>query len=114
MNITEHHQGRFSIYRITGRVDTLNASELDQRLTTGLANGSQHVILDCGNLEYITSTGMGVLFKIAQYLQRDNGTMVVCALAEYLREVFEIAGEIIGLGSYLPQVNTLDDALQVA
>jgi anti-sigma B factor antagonist len=47
------------------------------------------------------------LNKSAKRLKRDKGKVVLCAMEDYVREVFEIAG----FDTFLPIVATMDDAV---
>jgi anti-sigma B factor antagonist len=42
-------------------------------------------------------------------MKSGNGRFVLCAMADYVREIFEIAG----FDRFLPIVPTLDDALKI-
>ena len=48
-----------------------------------------------------------MLNKTAKRLKPDEGKVVLCAMEDYVREVFEIAG----FDSFLPIVSGLDEAL---
>jgi len=50
------------------------------------------MIFNLENMEYISSAGIRVMLKIAKELKRRKGIVVLCALQDYVKEVFHIAG----------------------
>jgi anti-sigma B factor antagonist len=92
---------------LDGRLDSHTSVEFDEKMFASIDTGTRRVIVDCGKLDYITSAGLRVLNKTAKRLKKEKGAIVLCALEEYVREVFEIAG----FDTFLPIVNDLDEAL---
>lgn len=81
--------GRAAI-RLTGRLDTVTAPELDALVRGGL-DGIDELTLDCAGLEYISSAGLRVLLSAEKLMQRRGG-MRVKNVNETVREVFELTG----------------------
>ena len=75
---------------ITGRVDTITAPALDKTINENLGE-IKSLILDCKNLEYISSAGLRVLLSTQKKLQQ-KGTMKLKNVREEVMEVFEITG----------------------
>jgi len=107
MQITENKEADLSIFKLDGRLDSHTSVEFDEKMFNSIDTGTRRVIVDCGKLDYITSAGLRVLNKTAKRLKKEKGAIILCALEEYVREVFEIAG----FDTFLPIVNNLDDAL---
>ena len=53
---------------------------------------SQSVILDIGELSYISSAGLRVILLIARTLRAKEATFTICSPTESIREIFEISG----------------------
>ena len=75
---------------IMGRLDTITAPALDKTINENLGE-IKSLILDCKNLEYISSAGLRVLLSTQKKLQQ-KGTMKLKNVREEVMEVFEITG----------------------
>jgi anti-sigma B factor antagonist len=78
------------VLEITGRLDTITAPALDKTINENLGE-IKSLILDCKNLEYISSAGLRVLLSTQKKLQQ-QGTMKLKNVREEVMEVFEITG----------------------
>ena len=76
--------------KIIGRLDTTTAPELEAAID-GCAAGIKELILDCGELEYVSSAGLRVILK-AQKMMNAQGSMKLCKVNETIMEVFDITG----------------------
>ena len=75
---------------LEGRLDTITAPELDAKINE-VVDDANKLILDLGNLEYISSAGLRVLLGAAQAMD-GKGDMVVRNLTKSVMEVFELTG----------------------
>jgi len=108
VEIIEEIQDDISIYRLKGRLDSNTAQGLEEKLFQAISDGSKRMIVDFNNLNYISSDGIRVILIATKAIKREEGQIMFCYMHDYVKEVFEIAG----LGSVLPIVATLDDALK--
>lgn len=76
--------------KIIGRLDTTTAPELEATVD-GCIAGLKDLVMDCSELEYVSSAGLRVILK-AQKLMNAQGTMKVIHVNETIMEVFEITG----------------------
>ena len=76
--------------KIIGRLDTTTAPELEATVD-GCIAGLKGLVMDCSELEYVSSAGLRVILK-AQKLMNAQGTMKVMNVNETIMEVFEITG----------------------
>ena len=76
--------------KIIGRLDTTTAPELEATVD-GCIAGLKELVMDCSELEYVSSAGLRVILK-AQKLMNAQGTMKVIHVNETIMEVFEITG----------------------
>ena len=76
--------------KIIGRLDTTTAPELEATVD-GCIAGLKDLVMDCSELEYVSSAGLRVILK-AQKLMHAQGTMKVMNVNETIMEVFEITG----------------------
>jgi len=68
------------------------------------------MIIDFENLDYISSAGLRIILKTAKELKRNHGDIVLCAMQDYVKEVFEISG----LDTFLSITQTMEQALAKA
>ena len=109
MEIIEEIQDDISIYRLKGRLDSNTSQKLEEKLFQAISDGSKRMIVDFKDLNYISSDGIRVILIAAKAIKREEGQIMFCCMRDYVKEVFEIAG----LGSLLPVVAAMDDALKV-
>lgn len=83
-------QGKLSL-KVSGRLDTTTAPQLEEALNSSLA-GVSHLIMDFSNLKYISSAGLRVLLSAHKTMKQQEGAMVVRGANEEVREVFTITG----------------------
>ena len=88
VDITMHqNQGELTV-RVSGRLDTLSAPELEEALETA-PDDIQKLIFDFSALEYITSAGLRVILDAYQCMENAGG-MVVRNVCPDVMKVFQI------------------------
>ena len=88
----EPHDGP-AILRVTGSVDATSAGDFEQRVGQLLElDTDRQVLMDCGALEYVSSSGLRVLMVLLKKLTARRGALALCGLQEPVRNVFEISG----------------------
>lgn len=108
MEIQEKKLNGTGIIRVEGRLDSKTSPEFEEKIAEVIENGTRNIILDFESLGYISSAGLRIILKTAKELKRMEGKLVLCALQDYVREVFEISG----FDSFLLIVPTVDDAME--
>lgn len=78
------------IIEVGGRLDTITAPVLEQRINESII-GINTLILDFKGLEYISSAGLRVLLGTQKKIQK-NGSMKLINVCEDVMEVFEMTG----------------------
>lgn len=80
------------IVKAVGRVDGANARDFHEGLENSMSSNGDSMVLDFGELTYISSAGLRVVLLVAKSLQQRGAKLAVCSLTESIREVFEISG----------------------
>ena len=75
---------------VVGRLDTITAPVLEQRIGENIS-GVSNLILDFKGLEYISSAGLRVLLGTQKKIQK-QGSMKIINVCEDVMEVFEMTG----------------------
>ena len=79
-----------AIVEVAGRLDTMTAPVLEQKIAEE-TQGIKNLVLDLKGLEYISSAGLRVLLGAQKKMQKIGG-MKVINVCEIVMEVFEITG----------------------
>jgi anti-sigma B factor antagonist len=108
MDITETRHANYSVFKLNGRLDSNTAMGFEKKLFECIEDGNQKLILDFKDLDYISSAGLRVILKATKNLKNADGKLVLCAMQDYVKEVFEISG----FDSFLPIVPTIDEAVK--
>lgn len=87
-------EGETTIASLAGEIDLSNAEHVEDTLDSGrLAAKARALILDLTALEYLDSSGVRVLFRLAQRLRAGGRELrVVVPRDGSLRRVFAVAG----------------------
>ena len=107
MEILEDRRDGVVVVAPAGRVDSISSGELEARLLALLAAGDRRLVVDFGDVEYISSAGLRVVLMLAKKLQEEGGQLVLCSLGQAIRLTFDLAGFL----SILDVAPTRDEAL---
>ncbi|MCK6580597.1 MAG: STAS domain-containing protein [Anaerolineae bacterium] len=81
-----------SIVEVRGRVDSSNASELGEHLTSLIEQGHIRFVLDFSLLVYMSSAGLRELVNAYRRLQPLGGDLRLANPTARVRDVLELAG----------------------
>lgn len=98
-------EGQKTVLRLLGELDVSSSSALEDELRR--VSGSPLIVLDLRELEFIDSTGLGVLVKTHQRM-RDEGDQL--ALIEGNGQVKRLL-ELTGLDQQLKIIGSLEELL---
>jgi anti-sigma B factor antagonist len=76
---------------VRGEIDMATAPQLRDLLEELVSGGSQRIVLDCRDLEFLDSSGIGVLVA-ARNRMGDAGEMVIDSPTPHVLKVLEITG----------------------
>src|SRR5919197_2908904 len=77
---------------LTGEVDVYTSPRLKQEMVDLLNRGQVHLIVDLNGVEYLDSTGLGVLIGgLKRAREREGDLRLICENMRILR-IFEITG----------------------
>jgi len=89
-NINEQNGNMFAA--ITGRLDTPAAVKAQQEITPLLENADKEIILDCTNLEYISSSGLRLFLTIRKEAAAKGGKVIIENINDDIKKVFTMTG----------------------
>ena len=80
------------IISVKGRLDVTTTAELDKTFSSLFESGGAKILVDCAELEYISSAGLRTLLAAAKNSKKQNGKIVLACLNRNVRQIFEISG----------------------
>ncbi|MEI7490996.1 MAG: STAS domain-containing protein [Bacteroidota bacterium] len=92
MELIEKNNEKCMIIGINGRLDTINYSILEKRLMELLDQNVTKILVNCGQMDYVSSSGLRILLMALKRITMVKGKFVLCSLQENIREIFEISG----------------------
>ena len=96
-----------AILAVTGEVDVATAPRLRQQLVEIASSGQDTLIVDLGAVEFLDSTGLGVLVSGLKRFRTQGGELVVVCTRPRIVKVFEITGLTTVFGMHA----TIEDAI---
>jgi anti-sigma B factor antagonist len=100
-------QNDISIIRVGGYIDTTTSSELERALDGLLKTGVFRIVIDLGNVDYISSAGWGIFISEIKGIRERGGDL---KLARMIPDVYEVF-ELLEFHYILKAFDTVDDAL---
>jgi anti-anti-sigma factor len=85
---------------LNGALDAASAPEFDKEIQAHLDAGRSKVIIDCRNMPYISSLGMGSLVVLQTKLKRRGGEVKLSSVFGTAMEVMRMVGIDKLLGIY--------------
>ena len=73
-----------------GSLDIMNYTTLQEAIDSLLQESPKMIILDLKDLDYITSSGVGVVIKTRKIMKNNNGEILLVNLQPQIAKVFEI------------------------
>ncbi|HED12037.1 MAG TPA: anti-sigma factor antagonist [Caldithrix abyssi] len=89
---TEVSGGRnhISIIKVGGYIDTTTSSELERALNSLLKQGRFFIIVDLGNVDYISSAGWGIFISEIKSIRENGGDLKLVRMVPDVYEIFEL------------------------
>lgn len=91
-----------------GRVDSANSREFREALEAGIPSEERALLLDLGQLTYMSSAGLRVLLMAARRFQGPDNAIGVCSLSPMLQSIISLSG----FDKIMPVYETVEDALR--
>lgn len=92
MQTTESKSGDTLVVELEGHLDTVSSQPLEDRLVQLIEGGERQIVLDCGRLDYLNSSGLKAVLVTAKRLEPVGGKLVLCALTSNVHMIFEMIG----------------------
>lgn len=100
-------QQHISIIKVGGYIDTTTSAELEHALSSILKSHCCNIIIDLGNVDYISSAGWGIFISEIKGIRERRGDL---KLVRMIPDVFEVF-ELLEFHYILKAFDTLEEAI---
>ena len=106
MIITEKREKEYIYLQPIGELDAHSSLDMDEKMSALLTEGFSDFYIDCSQLNYISSAGLGVFISYLDDIKQKSGRLIFGGMRENVRDVFEL----LGLDNLVTIVNHEQDA----
>lgn len=106
--MTTENRGKACTISLAGEVDVYTSPQLKQRLVAAIDGGCLDVVVNLQELEFIDSSGLGVLVSSLRRVKEQGGTMRLVCSKESILKIFRITG----LDKVFPIFVSVEEALE--
>ncbi len=92
MNIETRELKHVSVVKISGRVDSGTAPDMERALQGLIDADRNQIVLDLRDTEYMSSAGLRVLVSMLKAAKKNGGDLRLTQLSSRVKEVLELAG----------------------
>ena len=90
LELRREADGAYSL-RVRGEIDLANLARLRELLEEAIDGGASRIVVDCHDLEFLDSSGIGALVAARTRLGAD-GELVLDSPPSHVRKVLDITG----------------------
>lgn len=92
MNIETRELKHVSVVKISGRVDSSTAPEMEKALQDLIDADRHQVVVDLQSVEYMSSAGLRVLVSTLKAAKKSGGDVKLAQPSPRVKEVLDLAG----------------------
>ena len=79
-----------SVIKVGGYIDTTTSAELEHSLSSILKSNNYNIVIDLGNVDYISSAGWGIFISEIKGIREKGGDLKLVHMIPDVYEVFEL------------------------
>ncbi len=92
MNLEFLEKDEYLVIKITDKLDSLNAKEINDEIEKRLSSLNKDVVFDFGNLNYISSAGLQVLISCAKNREEIGKKVFIFKPNEMVDNIINVTG----------------------
>lgn len=92
LDIRVEERGSWSILRLTGDLDLATSPNLREAIIRLIDEGTRQIVVDLSALEFMDSSGLGVLVAALKRVRENGATLNLVAGGEKILKLFRITG----------------------
>ena len=93
---------------LTGYIDTYNSAYFQNCVQKVIENGFIKLIFHCGNLNYVSSTGIGSFTTFLKAVKPQGGDLILMEIQPKVHEVFQL----LGFSQFFIFKDSINDSIQ--
>ncbi len=99
LSLKTRTQGPFQVIEVGGEVDVYTAPKLRESIVTAVDEGHNRLIVDVEQVDFLDSTGLGVLVGSLKRVRAEGGSLDIVCTHERILKIFDITGldKVFGL-----------------
>ena len=108
LSTTSRTEGDYEIIEVGGEIDVYTAPKLREAIVAAVDAGHTQLIIDVQKVDFLDSTGLGVLVGALKRVRADGGSLDIVCTQERILKIFEITGldKVFGLHTSIDGVRT--------
>jgi anti-sigma B factor antagonist len=106
MKLSDSKMGKAAVVEVSGRMDATSSSVFEAHCNKLVAKGDTVIVLDFGDLEYLSSAGLRSILGILKKVKPLGGNVVISGAKGTAKEIFDISG----FSSMFTMTDTMEDA----
>lgn len=92
LSLSTREVGDVTVVSVGGEIDVYTAPKLRDRLSELVNDGRYHLVIDMEQVEFLDSTGLGVLVGGLKKVRAHQGSMEIVCHQPRLLKIFRITG----------------------
>ncbi len=82
--------GQTGVIHIVGEINAFAENVLMDAYTQATSQGAHNIVLDFSDLDYMNSSGIGLLVTLLIRVNRQKQRLVACGLTDHYQQIFEL------------------------
>ncbi len=107
LTLSTRTEGEATVVEVGGEIDVYTAPKLREQIIDLVTAGSYKLVVDMERVEFLDSTGLGVLVGGLKRVRAHDGSLALVCTQDRILKIFKITG----LTKVFPIHNSVADAL---
>jgi anti-sigma B factor antagonist len=92
LDLKVRKQGGHTVLEVAGEIDVYTAPKLREKLIELVNEGSYHLVVDLEKVDFLDSTGLGVLVGGLKRVRNHDGSLKLVCTQDKILKIFRITG----------------------
>jgi anti-sigma B factor antagonist len=92
LSLASRTEGDRTVVSVGGEIDVYTAPKLREQLIDLVSAGNYHLVVDMENVDFLDSTGLGVLVGGLKRVRAHDGSLQLVCTQERILKIFRITG----------------------
>ncbi len=92
LGLDVHNVDGHAVVDVHGEIDVYTAPKLREKLIELVSEGTYHVVVSLEGVDFLDSTGLGVLVGALKRVKAHDGTLALVCTQDKILKIFKITG----------------------